>query len=128
MPIVNFVNEKKQIEVPADANLRQEAMKAGVKLYGGLNGFGAGLNEVFNCHGFGHCGTCRVKIVKGMENASPMGMIEKATFNYNPLGPALFAYIGNEDTMRLACRTEVMGDMSVETKPPMNLTGENFFS
>ncbi|MCE9605884.1 MAG: (2Fe-2S)-binding protein [Planctomycetia bacterium] len=128
MLIVNFVNEKKQIEVPVGANLRNEAMKAGVKLYGGLNGFGAGLNEVFNCHGFGHCGTCRVKIVKGMENAGAMGMVEKVTFKYNPLGPALFAYIGNEDTMRLACRTTVQGDMSVETKPPMNLTGENFFS
>lgn len=128
MPIVNFVNEKKQIEVPVGANLRTEAMKAGVKLYGGLNGFGAGLNEVFNCHGLGHCGTCRVKITKGMENASPMGMIENVTFKYNPLGPALFAYIGNEDTMRLACCTQVNGDMTVETKPPMNLTGENFFS
>jgi ferredoxin len=69
-----------------------------------------------------------VKITKGVENASPMGMVESFTFKYNPLGPALFAYIGNEDTMRLACRTKVMGDMTVETKPPLNLTGENFFS
>ncbi len=128
MPIVNFVNEKKQIEVPAGANLRTEAQKAGIKLYGGLNGVRAAVNEVLNCHGFGHCGTCRVKITKGVENASPMGMVESFTFKYNPLGPALFAYIGNEDTMRLACRTKVMGDMTVETKPPLNLTGENFFS
>lgn len=128
MPIVNFVNEKKQIEVPAGANLRTEAQKAGIKLYGGINGVGAAVNEVLNCHGFGHCGTCRVKITKGVENASPMGMVESFTFKYNPLGPALFAYIGNEDTMRLACRTKVMGDMTVETKPPLNLTGENFFS
>lgn len=128
MPIVNFVNEKKQIEVPVGANLRAEAQKAGIKLYGGLNGVGAAVNEVLNCHGFGHCGTCRVRITKGIENASPMGMIESFTFKYNPLGPAMFAYIGNEDTMRLSCRTNVMGDMTVETKPPMNLTGENFFS
>jgi ferredoxin len=128
MPIVNFVNEKKQIEVPAGANLRTEAQKAGIKLYGGINGVGAAVNEVLNCHGFGHCGTCRVKITKGVENASPMGMVESFTFKYNPLGPALFAYIGNEDTMRLACRTKVMGDITVETKPPLNLTGENFFS
>jgi ferredoxin len=128
MPIVNFVNEKKQIEVPVGANLRAEAQKAGIKLYGGLNGVGAAVNEVLNCHGFGHCGTCRVRITKGIENASPMGMIESITFKYNPLGPAMFAYIGNEDTMRLSCRTNVMGDMTVETKPPMNLTGENFFS
>ena len=128
MPIVNFVNEKKQIEVPVGANLRTEAMKAGVKLYDGINGFGAKLNEIVNCYGLGLCGSCRVKITKGMDNASPMGMLEKAKFNYDPLGPALFAYIGNEDTMRLACCTQVNGDMNVETKPPLNLTGENFFS
>lgn len=128
MPIVNFVNEKKQIEVPAGSNLRTEAQKAGIKLYPGINGVFAGVNEIVNCHGFGHCGTCRVKITKGAENASPMGMIESITFKYNPLGPAMFAYIGNEDTMRLACRTQVMGDMTVETKPSLNLTGENFFS
>jgi ferredoxin len=126
MPIVNFVNEKKQVQVAEGANLRQEALKAGVKLYNGLNGYGAKLNEIFNCHGLGHCGTCRVLITKGMENASPMGMLEKVQFKCNP--PALFAYIGNEESMRLACRTKVMGDMEVVTRPPMNLTGESFFS
>ena len=98
------------------------------EIYGGLNGFGAKVNEVLNCHGLGHCGTCRVKITKGMENTSPMSISEKFTFKYNPLGIGIFAYIGNEDTMRLACCTRVEGDMTVETKPPMNLTGENFFS
>ena len=128
MPIVNFVNEKKQIEVPVGANLRKEALKAGIRLYGGINGFGAKLNEVLNCHGLGHCGTCRVKIVKGRENAKPPGltMSEKFSFMVNPLAQA--AYIGNEDTMRLSCCTNVNGDMTVETTPPMNLTGENFFS
>ena len=73
MPPVNFVNEKKQIEVPAGANLRKEALKAGIKLYGGLNGFGAKVNEVLNCHGLGHCGTCRVKITKGMDVVGKIG-------------------------------------------------------
>jgi len=126
MPIVNFVNEKKQIQVAEGANLRQEALNAGVKLYNGINGYGAKLNEIFNCHGLGHCGTCRVLITKGMENASPMGMLETIQFKCNP--PALFAFIGNEETMRLACRTKVMGDMDVVTRPPLNLTGESFFS
>lgn len=128
MPIVNFVNEKKQIEVPVGANLRQEALKAGIKLYNGINGYGAKVNEIINCHGFGHCGTCRVLITKGKENASPMGGIETFTFKYNPLSPALFAYIGNEDKMRLSCRTQVMGDMDVVTRPAFDLTGESFFS
>jgi hypothetical protein len=38
------------------------------------------------------------------------------------------AYIGNEDTMRLACRTKVLGDIEVQTGPQLNLFGENFFS
>ncbi|HET6878980.1 MAG TPA: ferredoxin [Pirellulales bacterium] len=128
MPIVNFVNEKKQVEVPVGANLRTEAMKAGVKLYNGMNGYGAKVNEIVNCHGFGHCGTCRVLITKGMENTSQMGAIEKFTFKFNPLTPALFAFIGNEDKMRLACRTQVNGDIDVVTRPPLNLTGDSFFS
>ena len=38
------------------------------------------------------------------------------------------AYIGNEQTMRLACQTRVNGDITVVTKPPLNLFGDNFFS
>ena len=42
MPIVNFVKEKKQVQVPAGSNLRKVALEAGVKLYNGINGYGAG--------------------------------------------------------------------------------------
>lgn len=125
MPIINFVNEKKQVQVPEGANLRKEMLNAGVQLYNGLNGLGAGLNAIFNCHGLGTCGTCRVLITKGKDNASPMGLIEKCNFR---AGPAIFAYIGNEDKMRLACQVKVMGDMDVVTRPSFNMTGENFFS
>src|SRR5688572_10266230 len=128
MPTITFVNEKRELQVAEGANLRKEALAAGINLYTGINGYGAGLNKILNCHGLGHCGTCRVKILKGAENASDMGMIEKFTFKGNPLGPAMFAYIGNEATMRLACCVEVHGDMTVETGPPLNLAGENFFS
>lgn len=129
MPVVKFVKEKKEIEVRQGANLRQEAMKAGINLYCGLNGFGASINKVINCHGLGTCGTCRVNILKGMENTKPMGMIEKAKF-YVPIPDPLptLAYIGNEDQMRLACKTVVLGDIEVETCPEVNLFGENFFS
>jgi ferredoxin len=129
MPIVKFINENKEIEVPLGANLRKEAIKAGINTHQGVNGFGAGINKYLNCHGFGQCGTCRVRIVKGMEHASPMGMIEKFRF-YNPVPdpfPCL-AFIGNENSMRLACQTKVEGDMEVETGPPLDLFGENFFS
>ena len=98
MPLVKFTKENKEIEVPEGANLRNEAIKAGINTHQGFNGFGAALNSYVNCHGLGQCGTCRVRITKGMEHASPMGFIEKIRF-YNPLPDPLpcMAYIGNED-------------------------------
>ena len=129
MPVITFINEDKEIEVPEGANLRKEAMQAGINTHQGFNGLGAGLNQLLNCHGLGQCGTCRVRIVKGMENASPMGALEKLRF-YNPIPDPLpcMAYIGNEDSMRLACQLTVHGDMEVETGPKLDLFGENFFS
>ena len=139
MPIVKFVKEKVEIEVPQGANLRNEAVKAGVNTNQGINGFGARINKFLNCHGLGQCGTCRVRIVKGMENTSPMGWVEKLRFRcpmptpltpggiIDPIIPCL-AFIGNEDTMRLACQTNIYGDVEVETGPELNLFGENFFS
>ena len=115
MPTITFTSEKKEIQVPAGANLRTEALRAGVQLY-------PGVHKVLNCHGLGQCGSCRVLITKGMENASRKGFMESARLAVS------LAYIGNEQTMRLACQTRVNGDITVETKPPLNLFGENFFS
>lgn len=115
MAVIKFVSEKKEIQVPEGSNLRKEALRAGVELY-------PGINKVLNCHGFGHCGSCRVLITKGMENASPMGFMERMRLKFS------MAFIGNENTMRLSCQTVVNGDMEVQTKPPLNLYGENFFS
>jgi ferredoxin len=129
MPLVKFINENKEIEVPAGANLRKEAMKAGINVHQGVNGMGATINKFLNCHGISQCGTCRVRIVKGMENASTMGNLEWFRF-VSPVPDPIpsMAYIGNEDTMRLSCQVKVLGDMEVETGPKLNLFGENFFS
>jgi ferredoxin len=115
MPTITFANEKKEIQVPNGANLRKEALRAGVQLY-------PGIHKVVNCHGFGQCGACRVLVTKGMENTSPKGIVESARLAVS------LAAIGNEQTMRLACQTRVEGDITVTTCPPMNLFGENFFS
>lgn len=128
MPLVKFTKENKEIEVPYGSNLK-EAIKAGINVHQGLNGFGAGINKIVNCHGLGQCGTCRVLITKGKENINHMGLIEKARF-YNPIPDPLpcMAFVGNEDSMRLACRVYVQGDIEVETGPTLNLFGDNFFS
>jgi ferredoxin len=137
MPVIKFVKEKKEIEVPAGANLRAEAVKAGINMNCAINGISEGIDrftenvsKVLNCHGFGMCGTCRVKITQGMENTGEFTFREKLKFKYLPIPDPIpcMAYLGNEDTMRLACMTQVHGDITVETKPEMNVFGENFFS
>jgi ferredoxin len=115
MPTITFADEKKEIQVPAGANLRTEALRAGVQLY-------PGVHRILNCHGFGQCGSCRVLITKGMENTSRKGLLESGRLAVS------LAYIGNEKEMRLACQTRVNGDITVQTKPALNLYGENFFS
>jgi hypothetical protein len=64
-----------------------------------------------------------------MDNTSPMGLFEKFRF-HNPIPDPLpsMAFVGNEDTMRLACCVKVLGDIEVETGPQLNLFGDNFFS
>ena len=137
MPIVKFIKEKKEIDVPAGANLRKEAVKAGINLNCAISGisegidkFSKGVSKYVNCHGFGMCGTCRVQITNGMENTNALTLREKAKLKYVPLPDPLacLAYLGNEDTMRLACCTRVNGDIEVESSPELNLFGDNFFS
>jgi ferredoxin len=118
MPKVTFVKEKKEIDVPTGSNLREEARKADIQIYKGLDKF-------LNCRGFGLCGTCKVHVKKGMENLSPKTLREKINFNLHPLG--IFAAIGHEDEIRLSCQVQVNGDCTVETAPALNLDGENFW-
>lgn len=143
MPVVKFIKEKVEITVPEGANLRTEAVKAGINLNqavtgvtGPIDAFVASVNKYVNCSNLsmglmsGSCGTCRVNIVKGMENTNALTTKEWIRFKTpiipDPL-PAL-AYVGNEDKMRLACCTTVHGDIEVESGPALNLFGENFFS
>ena len=114
MPKVKFIKEKVEIEVPTGANLRQEARKAGIQVY-------PPLNKYLNCMGYGHCGTCKVLIKKGMEHTGPKTFMEKITLF------RMFSTIGHELEIRLSCQCTVNGDCSVETRPGMNLSGENFW-
>jgi ferredoxin len=115
MPKVTFIKEKRDIEVPAGANLRQEAMRAGIQVY-------PGINRYLNCRGLGLCGTCAVLVKKGMENLAPKGARERLKLFLMP-----FQTIGHENEMRLSCQVTVNGDCSVETQPAFNLAGENFW-
>src|SRR5229473_1045351 len=77
MPKVVFIKgkDKQEVEVPEGAVLRDAAIKAGIQVnYFPLelgNGF---IGRYLNCHGLGHCGTCKVLVKKGMENLSAKKM------------------------------------------------------
>ena len=114
MPKVTFVNEKQDIEVPAGSNLRQEARKAGIEVY-------RGIDKLINCRGLGLCGTCRVLVKKGMENLSTKGRLERFKL------ATMLSAISHEDEMRLACQVQVNGDCTVETRPTFNWSGDNFW-
>jgi ferredoxin len=127
MPTVKFINEKKEIEVPVGTKIRTAAQMAGVYVYQGINGFGASINQYVNCHGLGCCGTCSVNVVRGMENTTKPGMLERVRVRL-PIDHVCLQFIGNEETMRLSCQTQITGDIEVETAPRLNLFGDNFFS
>lgn len=114
MPKVSFVNEKQEIEVPVGANLRKEAMKAGIQVYDGLD-------KYLNCRGLGACTTCKVLVKKGMENLTPKGWWERFRL------ATTMTSIGHEEEMRLSCQVNVQGDCSILTRPPFNWSGENFW-
>ena len=119
MPKVEFVNEKKVIEVPEGGNLREEARKAGIEIY-------KNLDRYLNCRGLGLCGTCRVLVKKGKENLSPPTFLERFNLNFHPF--TMLARIGHEDEMRLACQARVTGDCAIETHPAFNWSGETFWT
>ena len=137
MPIVKFTKENKEIEVPQGAWLREEAVKAGINLNCGVNGYGAGVNKYVNCSSSslglcgGMCGTCRVLITSGIKNTNALTKREWIRFKTPGFPPdpiPCLAYVGNEETMRLACMTQINGDIEVESCPEVNLFGDNFFS
>jgi ferredoxin len=118
MPKVKFVKEKKEIEVPKGANLRMTMIENGIPVYRGIH-----QKTYANCHGHGTCGTCRVYIKDGDDNAGEQPgiwrMISKArTALVN------FWQIGHENEARLSCQTTVDGDMTVEGTPEFNWYGD----
>ncbi|MCI0680604.1 MAG: (2Fe-2S)-binding protein [Gemmataceae bacterium] len=118
MPKVTVINQKKDIDVPAGANLREELRKHGIEVY-------PGTARYVNCFGHGACGTCKIHVKQGMENLSPRSWMEKLNMRFHPL--TMLAAIGHEDELRLSCQCTVRGDCSVEVQPEMNLSGDTFW-
>lgn len=106
---------------PGRGQPAEEGAGAGIELYPGIHRHFLG-----NCHGFGQCASCCVKVKKGKENLSPQTFYERLRMILGMFTSA--ARKGHEDELRLACRTRVLGDVEIETKPDiMNLYGERFW-
>ena len=98
MPVIHFVREQLQVEVPEGDHVRYLALENDVPLY-------SGLWKLANCHGNGLCATDRV-IVTPASNVNAPTMLEQVR-----LGKAL----KKNPNLRLACQVEVFGDIEVQT-------------
>lgn len=85
----------KTIQCEVGANLRQVLLAHGVDLHNGQA-------KVINCRALGTCGTCAVQIDG---DVSAVNWKDKARRSLPPHDPAR--------TLRLACQTEVLGDIAV---------------
>ena len=112
MPVLTLVNEGKTFEVPEGANLRKTLLKNGISPY-------IGKDKLLNCLGNGLCGTCRVEIVDG-KGAPAMTALEESALT----GLAPFYGRAVPKFTRLACRIDVVKDMSVKTYPVATIDWE----
>jgi ferredoxin len=109
MPKVKILNPSAEIEVSEGANLRKEMMRARLPLY-------YGVHRYLNCRGLALCGKCAVGVKEGRENCSRPGIRERLRLlvSYLTIGR-------DEGEIRLACQTQVTGDVSLETTPRLKM-------
>ncbi|WP_277555333.1 2Fe-2S iron-sulfur cluster-binding protein [Halobaculum limi] len=97
MPTVRFRGET--VECDRGDTLRDVLLAAGLTPHNG----GA---DTLNCHGFGSCGTCAVRVDGAVSDPTRR---ERLRLRVPPHDP--------ESGLRLACQTTVEGDVTVEKFP-----------
>ena len=65
---------------------------------------GAKIEHQHACGGRGKCSTCRVKVVKGLDNCNSRSLRERK----------IAQHLGFSDEVRLACQTTIHGDVDVK--------------
>lgn len=105
MPKVTFTKEKKTIDAPAGATLRNLMLDAEISPY-------RGITKLLNCHGDGNCKTCKVKI-QPEANVSPRTQAELPRAR-----GSIFQIIDRRDLKgwRLSCQVKIRGDIEVTTQ------------
>ena len=84
--------------VPYGANLRDELVSRKINVY-------QSFTRWTNCNGKQLCGTCIVDVTQGVEQCTRRSLDEASTLRENP------------DTYKLACVTNVYGDITVALMP-----------
>lgn len=106
MPRVQILPDEVNVQVKAGTSLLTTAAAGGVEL-------------MHSCGGIGACTSCRVQILSGREQLSPIGRAEREQLKES----------GILETHRLACQTMVFGDVVLErplwrTTPDSPVTGD----
>jgi 2Fe-2S ferredoxin len=92
MPTIRFVKNLPEIQVESGAVLMEALLKAG-------------LPVASSCHGDGICAKCRVQVLAGAENLSPIG----------PLEQMLRDRLRIPSGIRISCQSLVLGDILIDT-------------
>lgn len=100
MPTITYVRENVKVDVPAGDNVRYAALEHDVPVY-------CGIWKYANCHGNGLCGTDRV-VVTPSSNTSQLTFSERFWLRGD--------IKKKNPNMRLACQTQVFGDVNVDTQ------------
>lgn len=92
MPVIRFAKKYPEIIVENGTPLMQTLLAAG-------------LPVASSCHGDGICAKCRIQILEGSENLSPINAREQMLRDRLRLPRDL----------RISCQTEVLGDILIDT-------------
>ena len=93
MPTVSA--QGKVVDCESGANLRQVLLAHGIDLYNDQA-------KVINCHGLGTCGTCAVQIEGEVSDPNWKDKTRRSLPPHHP-----------DRNLRLACQTQVLGDVKV---------------
>ena len=99
MPIITYVRENVQVEVPEGDSVRYPALENDVPIY-------CGMWKFANCHGNGLCWTDRVEITPATAVNSKTALENAMTRVVSRKNPRT----------RLACQVEVLEDCEVRTR------------
>jgi 2Fe-2S ferredoxin len=91
MPTVRILPDGITVQIKAGTSLLATASSGGVEL-------------MHSCGGIGACTSCRVQILSGRDQLSPIGRAEREQLKES----------GILETHRLACQTMVYGDVVLE--------------